>query len=198
MLNKYKARLCAHDKMQTWGQNYWETYAPVVNWASVWIILDIAKIHGLLSKSIDFVLAFHHADFKIPVYMELAIGYDALNGENCKFYLLRINKSLYGLKQAGYNWFEKVSNGLQDPGFVQSNIDPCILFGPGCLILTYVDDCIIIGDTSVCINKLIQSLHEGDENFVLQDEDSIDKYLGVKTKQLDDFLFELTQPFLIE
>jgi hypothetical protein len=45
---------------------------------------------------------------------------------------------------------------------------------------------------------LIQSLHKGDENFVLQDEGLIDKYLGVKIKQLDDSYFELTQPFLIE
>ena len=34
-LNKYKARLCAHGGMQQWGVNYWETYAPVVNWISV-------------------------------------------------------------------------------------------------------------------------------------------------------------------
>ncbi len=32
-------RLCAHGGMQTWGQNYWETYAPVVNWASIQILL---------------------------------------------------------------------------------------------------------------------------------------------------------------
>jgi hypothetical protein len=55
--------------MQTWGQNYWETYAPLVNWASEQIILAIAKIHGLLSKSIDVVLAFPQADLEIPVYM---------------------------------------------------------------------------------------------------------------------------------
>ncbi len=48
------------------------------------------------------------------------------------------------------------------------------------------------------INKLIQSLHEGDENFVLQDEGLIEKYLGVDIKQLDSSKFELTQPFLIE
>jgi hypothetical protein len=53
-LNKHKARLCAHGGMQTWGQNYWETYAPVVNWASICLILAIAKIHGLSSNSIDF------------------------------------------------------------------------------------------------------------------------------------------------
>jgi hypothetical protein len=75
-LNKHKAHLCAHGKMQTWGQNYWETYAPVVNWASVWLILAVAKIHGLSSKSNDFVLAFPQADLEIPVYIELPIGFD--------------------------------------------------------------------------------------------------------------------------
>ena len=34
-LNKHKARLCAHGGMQPWGVNYWETYAPTVNWISV-------------------------------------------------------------------------------------------------------------------------------------------------------------------
>jgi hypothetical protein len=61
-LNKHKAHLCAHGDMQMWGQNYWETYAPVVNWASVRILLAITKIHGLSSRSINFVLAFPQAN----------------------------------------------------------------------------------------------------------------------------------------
>ena len=89
--------------MQTWGQNYLETYAPVVNWASVRILLATAKIHGLSSRSIDFVLAFLHADLEIPVYMELPLGFDAPNNESRKLYVLRLNKSLCELKQAGYN-----------------------------------------------------------------------------------------------
>ncbi len=32
-----------------------------------------------------------------------------------------------------------------------------------------MDDCIIVGDTISRNNKLIQSLHKGDENFILQD-----------------------------
>jgi hypothetical protein len=146
-LNKHKARLCAHGGMQTWGRNYWETYAPVVNWASVHLILAIAKIHGLSLKSIDFVLAFPQADLEIPVFMELPIGFEAPDGENCKTYVLKLNKSLYGLKQAGYNWFAKLSNGLHNRGFMQSSINSCVFFGHKCIILTYVDDCIIIGDT---------------------------------------------------
>ena len=80
-LNKHKARLCAHGGMQTWGTNYWETYAPVVNWASVRLLLAVAKIHKLPSKSIDFVLAFPQADLEVPVYMELPLGFESpLNG----------------------------------------------------------------------------------------------------------------------
>ncbi len=130
--------------------------------------------------------------------MELLIGFEAPDGENCKTYVLKLNKSLYGLKQAGYNWFAKLSNGLQDHGFVQISINPCIFFGQKCIILTYVDNCIIIGDMHNQINVLIQSLHKGEENFVLQDEGPIDKYLGVDVRQLDESSFELTQPFLIK
>ncbi len=48
-LNKHKSHLCVHGGMQTWGQNYWEMYAPVVNWASICILLTVAKIHGMSS-----------------------------------------------------------------------------------------------------------------------------------------------------
>ncbi len=120
---KHKARVCAHVGMQTWGQNYWEIYAPVVNWASVRILLAVAKIHCLPSRSIDFVLAFSQADLEVPVYMELQLGFDAPDNENRKFYVLGLNKSLYGLKQAGYNWFAKLSNGLEDRSFVASQVD---------------------------------------------------------------------------
>jgi hypothetical protein len=102
-LNKHKACLCNHCGMQTWGTNYWETYAPVVNWASIRLPLAVAKIHGLPSKSIDFVLAFPQADLKVPVYMELPLGFDAPENGSRKLYVLCLNKSLYGLKQAGYN-----------------------------------------------------------------------------------------------
>jgi hypothetical protein len=107
--------------------------------------------------------------------MELPLGFDAPDSRNRKHYVLRLNKSLYGLKQAGYNWFAKLSNGLEDRGFVPSSVDPCVFFVQGCIVLTYVDDCIIVDDSMHRIDALIQSLHGGDKHFVLQDEGSIDK-----------------------
>jgi len=77
-LNKHKARLCAHGGMQRSVENYWETYSPVVNNISVKLLLVIAKIHGLESKLIDFVLAFPQADLDIDIWMELLIGFQTI------------------------------------------------------------------------------------------------------------------------
>ena len=95
-LMKYKARLCAHGGMQRWGVNYWDTYCPVFNWISVRTLLAVAKIHRLSSQSIDFVLAFTQADLNgVNVFMQLPIGME-VEGEYG--YVLKLNKSLYGLK----------------------------------------------------------------------------------------------------
>ena len=94
-INKWKARLCAHGGMQTHGVNYWDTYAPTVNWISIRFLLVIAQILELDTKAIDFVLAFPQADFDVPVYMELPAGIDHQGkGESSSNYVLKLNKSL--------------------------------------------------------------------------------------------------------
>jgi hypothetical protein len=94
--------------------------------------------------------------------------------------------------------FAKLCKGLLDPGFLQLNIDATVFFGQGSIVLTYIDDCIIAGDSSAHIEPLITLLHESTENFILQDEGSICKSLGVSITQLDNLSFSLTQPFLID
>jgi len=64
--------------------------------------------------------------------------------------------------------------------------------------LTYVDDCITVGDLMDHIEALKTLLHIGTDNFILRDEGSIDKSLGVSITQLDAKSFDPTQPFLIE
>ena len=64
-IRKHKARLCAHGGMQTWGVDYWETYAPVVNWLSVRLLLILSVIYGYHSRSIDFIMAFPQANLVI-------------------------------------------------------------------------------------------------------------------------------------
>ena len=68
-LNKHKARLCAHGGQQQWGVNYWETYAPVVNWISVRFLLIISQLANLETQALDFILAFPQAELDVPVYI---------------------------------------------------------------------------------------------------------------------------------
>eukprot|EP00956_Cyclotella_meneghiniana_P030674 scaffold78001_cov41-Cyclotella_meneghiniana.AAC.5 len=97
-------------------------------------------------------------------------------------YVLKLNKSLYGLKQASHNWYMKLKKALEVREFKASEIDPCIFLKPGIIVLVYVDDCIITGP----------------EQFVLTEEGTLDKFLGINIQPAGPGKYELSQPFLIE
>ena len=130
--------------------------------------------------------------------MELPTGFN--NGECTGKYVLKLNKSLYALKQAAFNWFQLLRKGLEDRGYSQqSNTDKCVFLGKKSIVLVYVDDCIIISKKGSGIsNRLIHSLQDGNENFKLTDEGNLDKYLGVDIKRYKDGKMELSQPHLID
>jgi hypothetical protein len=65
------------------------------------------------------------------------------------------------------------------------------------IILVYVDDCVLVSNSSDVIKSFIDSLTNGPEQFVFTDEGSMDKYLGVDIQKLDNNEFVLRQPFLI-
>ena len=195
-LLKHKARLCAHGGMQKWGENYWETYSPVVNMLTVRLLLIICKIHKLHSKSIDFVLAFPQADLEEDIWMEIPLGVDIIS-EDGGSYVLKLRKNLYGLKQGSHNWFKHLQKGLQKRGLKSSEVDPCLYWMKGLTVLTYVDDCILVSTSKQTIDDFVESLKNGEEKFQLTDEGDIDKFLGIEIKHFEDGSFEISQPHLI-
>ena len=66
------------------------------------------------------------------------------------------------------------------------------------IILTYVDDYIILGPSMKDIYGFAESTKSGSENFVLTDEGYINKFLGNEINQLDDKRLNISQPFLID
>ena len=74
-------------------------------------------------RSIDFVLVFPQTDLNVNMYMELPIDIDAPNGGN-RDYVLKLNKYIYGLKQASKNWFETLKAGLYPRYFEQTASGP--------------------------------------------------------------------------
>ena len=77
--------------------------------------------------------------------MDLPLGY-SIKGENL---VCRLNKSIYGLRQASRQWFHKFSTTLTAHGFIQSKSDYSLFHinsGSSLVILlVYVDDIILGG-----------------------------------------------------
>jgi hypothetical protein len=113
-------------------------------------------------------------------------------------YILKLKKSLYGLKQASLNWLEKLKQGLTDRGFKPSEINPCLYMKKDMIVLTYVNDCIIIGTPMKSIDAFIHSMQHGKEKFILTDEGDVNKFIGIEIVQHDPNTFKLVQPFLID
>ena len=165
----------------------------MVNWISVRILLALSIIHKLESKSIDFVLAFPQADLEREVFMELPYGFEfGYKGQ----YVLKLKKNLYGLADASFNWFQKLTEGLESEGFKKSEIDQCVFLRGDCIILVYVDNMIALSKNKKVLEQLVVNLKR--KEYILTDEGPITKYLGVDVNKQADGSFELTQPFLIQ
>ena len=68
---KYKARLNAHGGQQVHCIHYWDTYAPVVSWFAIRMMLTLVLLHKWSTLTMDFVLAYPQADVDSEIYMKL-------------------------------------------------------------------------------------------------------------------------------
>jgi hypothetical protein len=188
-----------HGSMQQWGVSYWKTYSPVVYMLTVHLPFALCNIHILESKSINFVLEVPQANLDVDIWMELPQGIDVSDcNDQSWMYVLKLKMSLYGLKQANLNWFEKLKLGLTDWGFITLAIDPCLNMKKDMVVQTYVNDCIIVVTSIKSINAFIHSMQHRKENFILMDEGNVNKLLGIEIIPHIPHTFEVVQPFLID
>ena len=66
-------------------------------------------------------------------------------------YYVKLKRSLYGLKQSGQMWYNRLSEYLMQKGYSNSDDCPCVFIKRSssgfCIISMYVDDINIIGNT---------------------------------------------------
>ncbi len=63
-ISKYKARMNVDGSQMIKGLHYEETYAPVVQWATIRFFISLAILSNWHTRQLDFVLAFTQADIE--------------------------------------------------------------------------------------------------------------------------------------
>ena len=139
-VERYKARLVAKGFTQKEGIDYHETFAPVVKYKSLRIILSLATIYDLELKQMDVITAFLNAKLEEDVYMHVPHGFDTKPGT-----VLKLNKSLYGTKQAPHMWNEHINDFILSMGFTRLGSDTCVYIkhtstGKLIILSLFVDD----------------------------------------------------------
>ena len=101
LIKKFKARFCAQGDMQLEGVDFFETYAPVVQWTTIWLMFILEVILGLKLKQGDVTCALLHADVEPgeTIYVDMPLGFN-FKSKNGKRQVLKFNKTLYGRHQS--------------------------------------------------------------------------------------------------
>ncbi|VVT58414.1 uncharacterized protein SAPINGB_P006194 [Magnusiomyces paraingens] len=180
-IERYKARLVCIGFSQVEGIDYTETFAPVVRYETVRIVLAIAAQFGFQVHHMDVETAFLNGDLKEDIYMRQPKGF-VVKGQESK--VCHLKKSLYGLKQAPLCWNEKIHGALVKLGFIRNESDYGVYTkGSGStmvIIALYVDDLLISGNSSEVIAKTKSSLSS---MFKMKDLGPVEQFLGMRVKQ---------------
>ena len=193
---KWKARLNFDGSKQVKDVNYTETYAPVVGWGPTRLVLLMAVMNNWPTRQIDYVLAYPQAKAeRDDLFMEIPKGFD-VKGKNPRDYALKLNRNLYGQKQAGRVWYKHLRKKLIQVGFLPSKIDECVFYKGRSIYILYTDDSILTGPDEKELDEIIQEMKAAELDLTV--EGDISDFLGVKIARRPDGTVEMTQPHLID
>jgi len=174
-VEREKARLVAKGYTQQHGIDYDETFSPVLRYASLRALLAITAHYDLELHQMDVKTAFLNGDIDHEIYMRQPEGHEVKGKEHL---VCKLNKSLYGLKQAGRAWYERIHTEFQRMALIRLESEHCMYVKrtTNCIIIIglYVDDLILISNSLKELNAIKCQLAElfemkdlGEARFIL-------------------------------
>lgn len=171
---KRKARLVAKGFTQQLGIDYDKTLSPTLKQDSLRILTAIASQRNFNIEQIDINAAYLNANLDEDIYMKIPEGFP--NNKN-KYW--KLNKAIYGLKQSGRAWNNKLNDILTQMNFKRLQCYPCVYKKEKnneiiCILAVYVDDILITGEnyeiykTKKLIKKYFQIKDIVNADFIIE------------------------------
>jgi hypothetical protein len=199
-IRKFKGRFCVRGDRQIEGVDYFETFAPVVNWTTVRLLLVMSIVLGLATTQADYTAAFVQSPIdrdpnwenmteterkRSGVYVEMPRGF-RVPGK-----VLKLKRSLYGLRQSPRNFFQHLKGKLEETGFkAMTDVDPCLFISDKVICLSYVDDTLWFSPRQEYIDEALEKLRA--VGMDLEKEDDVAGFLGVHLERQGDSI-KMTQ-----
>ncbi|UYV73756.1 hypothetical protein LAZ67_11000764 [Cordylochernes scorpioides] len=194
-LERHKARLVARGFSQQYGIDYEETFAPVVRQSTIRVFLALAVEYNLIVHQMDVQSAYLNGEIKEEVYMAQPENFVSRKYPEK---VCRLKKAIYGLKQAGIVWHEKLDTELKYLGLKQIQSDNCVYIKhhEGILLVAiYVDDLIIAAEREDTLISFKESMKK---IFKIKDLGKINYCLGIRIQTEKDGSISIDQEKYIE
>ncbi|KAI7959894.1 hypothetical protein MJO29_004962 [Puccinia striiformis f. sp. tritici] len=190
--DKFKARYVAKGYTQIAGKHFGGTFAPTATFISFRLILTISAKNSWPIHSFDFVAAYLNSPIDEELWVEAPEGLNVLPGQAC-----RLKKALYGTKQAARCWWQHLATTLAKLGYRASQYDSSVYVlrknNGHDLIWVHVDDGIVTGPSTACLQQLEKDLKS---SIKIKWNDDLTNIVGLCVSRSQDG-FLLTQPKLI-
>ena len=126
----------------------------------------------------DVKTTFLNGDLEEEVYMKQPEGFSSSSGEHL---VCKLNKSIYGLKQASRQWYLKFHGIISSFGFDENPMDHCIYHKVNrskiCFLVLYVDDILLAANDRGLLHEVKQFLSK---NFDMKDMGDVSYVIDIK------------------
>ncbi|GKE24086.1 putative RNA-directed DNA polymerase, partial [Tanacetum coccineum] len=147
-IHTYKTRFVAKCFTQTYVVDYEKTFLPVADIKAIRILIVMAAFYDYNIWQMDVKTAFLNGRLNKDVYMVQPGGF--MNAKHPK-QVCKLQRSIYGLKQASRSWNKRFYEEIKKYGFTQNIDEPCVYMrASGSIIvflILYVDDILLMGNS---------------------------------------------------
>jgi hypothetical protein len=144
---RYKAKLTIQGFLQKLGIDYEETYSPVVDAITFRFFINLVVTKSFDMRLINVITSYLYGSLDNDIYMKIPERYKMPETYNSKFqsiYSIKLQRSLYGLKQSERMWYNRLSGYLLKEGFENNLICLCVFIKKSefgfAIIAVYVND----------------------------------------------------------